>query len=85
MKSCIGRKEFRHLEFLHIMYIYGVHGSTHDIYGVYAWHPWFVLLQVKEMGYDAQAKMRRLQEFWISKASAEQRKTGDNPTNILWS
>ena len=26
------------------------------------------------MGYDAQAKMRRLQEFWISKASAEQRK-----------
>ena len=31
-------------------------------------------LQVKEMGYDAQAKMRRLQEFWISKASAEQRK-----------
>ncbi|XP_065910600.1 probable ATP-dependent RNA helicase DHX34 isoform X2 [Dysidea avara] len=30
--------------------------------------------KVKEMGYDAQAKMRRLQEFWISKASAEQRK-----------
>ena len=33
-----------------------------------------VLLQVKEMGYDSQAKMRRLQEFWISRASAEQRK-----------
>ena len=30
--------------------------------------------QVKEMGYDSQAKMRRLQEFWISRASAEQRK-----------
>ena len=26
------------------------------------------------MGYDSQAKMRRLQEFWISRASAEQRK-----------
>lgn len=30
--------------------------------------------QVKEMGYDTQAKMRRLQEFWVSQASAEQRK-----------
>ena len=30
--------------------------------------------KVKEMGYDAQVKMRQLQEFWISKASAEQRK-----------
>ena len=30
--------------------------------------------KVKEMGYDSQVKMRRLQEFWISKASAEQRK-----------
>jgi len=30
--------------------------------------------KVKEMGYDSQAKMRRLQEFWISRASAEQRK-----------
>ena len=26
------------------------------------------------MGYDSSSKMRRLQEFWISKASAEQRK-----------
>ena len=26
------------------------------------------------MGYDSTSKMRRLQEFWISKASAEQRK-----------
>ena len=26
------------------------------------------------MSYDSQAKMRRLQEFWISRASAEQRK-----------
>ncbi|CAI7996256.1 Probable ATP-dependent RNA helicase DHX34 [Geodia barretti] len=30
--------------------------------------------KVKEMSYDSQAKMRRLQEFWISRASAEQRK-----------
>jgi HrpA-like RNA helicase len=30
--------------------------------------------KVKEMGYDSTSKMRRLQEFWISKASAEQRK-----------
>ena len=30
--------------------------------------------KVKEMGYDSQTKMRRLQEFWISRASAEQRK-----------
>ena len=30
--------------------------------------------QVKEMTYDAQVKMERLQEFWISQASAEQRK-----------
>ena len=26
------------------------------------------------MGYDSSTKMRRLQEFWISRASAEQRK-----------
>ncbi len=26
------------------------------------------------MSYDSQLKMRRLQEFWISRASAEQRK-----------
>ncbi len=26
------------------------------------------------MGYDSTSKMSRLQEFWISKASAEQRK-----------
>ncbi|XP_055001998.1 probable ATP-dependent RNA helicase DHX34 [Sorex araneus] len=30
--------------------------------------------KVKEMSYDAQAKLQRLQEFWISQASAEQRK-----------
>ena len=33
-----------------------------------------LLTQVKEMSYDSLAKMRRLQEFWISRASAEQRK-----------
>lgn len=30
--------------------------------------------KVKEMSYDTKYKMRRLQEFWISRASAEQRK-----------
>lgn len=30
--------------------------------------------KVKEMSYDAVSKMQRLKEFWISKASAEQRK-----------
>ncbi|KAK3727046.1 hypothetical protein QZH41_012547, partial [Actinostola sp. cb2023] len=30
--------------------------------------------KVKEMNFDAQSKMERLQEFWISQASAEQRK-----------
>ncbi|XP_064390174.1 probable ATP-dependent RNA helicase DHX34 isoform X2 [Halichondria panicea] len=30
--------------------------------------------KVKEMSFDSQLKMRRLQEFWISRASAEQRK-----------
>ncbi|XP_023382410.1 probable ATP-dependent RNA helicase DHX34 [Pteropus vampyrus] len=30
--------------------------------------------KVKEMSYDPQAKVQRLQEFWISQASAEQRK-----------
>ena len=30
--------------------------------------------KVKEIGYDAESKLQRLQEFWISKASAEQRK-----------
>uniref|UniRef100_S4R5D4 DEAH (Asp-Glu-Ala-His) box polypeptide 34 n=1 Tax=Petromyzon marinus TaxID=7757 RepID=S4R5D4_PETMA len=30
--------------------------------------------KVKEMSYDPKAKMQRLQEFWISRASAEQRK-----------
>lgn len=29
---------------------------------------------MKEMAYDAACKMQRLKEFWISKASAEQRK-----------
>ena len=32
------------------------------------------LLQVKEMSFDPKYKMQRLQEFWISRASAEQRK-----------
>ncbi|XP_060113800.1 probable ATP-dependent RNA helicase DHX34 [Heteronotia binoei] len=30
--------------------------------------------KVKELSYDPQAKLQRLQEFWISRASAEQRK-----------
>lgn len=30
--------------------------------------------KVKEMSYDSQSKMRKLKEFWISQASAEQRK-----------
>ncbi|XP_033109817.1 probable ATP-dependent RNA helicase DHX34 [Anneissia japonica] len=30
--------------------------------------------KVKEMSYDSKEKMRKLQEFWISRASAEQRK-----------
>ena len=30
--------------------------------------------QVKEMSFDPEAKMQRLREFWISQASAEQRK-----------
>jgi HrpA-like RNA helicase len=30
--------------------------------------------KVKEMAYDSQTKMNRLQEFWISQASSEQRK-----------
>jgi ATP-dependent RNA helicase DHX34 len=30
--------------------------------------------KVKEMNYDPDCKMQRLKEFWISKASAEQRK-----------
>lgn len=30
--------------------------------------------KVKEMNYDASCKLQKLQEFWISKASAEQRK-----------
>ena len=38
--------------------------------------------KVKEISYDPKYKMQRLQEFWISRASAEQRKgragrTGD--------
>ena len=30
--------------------------------------------RVKEMSYDAQLKMKKLKEFWISRASSEQRK-----------
>ncbi len=30
--------------------------------------------KVKEMSFDPKAKMQRLQEFWISRASSEQRK-----------
>ena len=39
--------------------------------------------KVKEMQYDPVCKMQRLKEFWISRASAEQRKgrAGKN-TNI---
>lgn len=29
---------------------------------------------MKELSYDPKAKLQRLQEFWISRASAEQRK-----------
>jgi ATP-dependent RNA helicase DHX34 len=30
--------------------------------------------KVKEMSFDASCKMQRLKEFWVSQASAEQRK-----------
>ena len=30
--------------------------------------------KMKEISYDTTMKMQRLQEFWVSKASAEQRK-----------
>lgn len=30
--------------------------------------------KVKEMSYDAVTRMQRLKEFWVSQASAEQRK-----------
>ena len=33
-----------------------------------------IFSQVKEMSFDSEAKMQRLREFWISQASAEQRK-----------
>lgn len=36
--------------------------------------PHFFLGKVKELSYDSKAKLHRLQEFWISRASAEQRK-----------
>ncbi|XP_007445092.3 probable ATP-dependent RNA helicase DHX34 [Python bivittatus] len=36
--------------------------------------PPFFSGKVKELSYDPKAKLRRLQEFWISRASAEQRK-----------
>ena len=32
------------------------------------------MLQVKEISYDSKYKLQRLQEFWISQASAEQRR-----------
>lgn len=34
----------------------------------------FLTGKVKEMSFDPKAKMQRLQEFWISRASSEQRK-----------
>lgn len=34
----------------------------------------FSIGKVKEMSFDPKAKMQRLQEFWISRASSEQRK-----------
>lgn len=34
------------------------------------------------MGYDNESKMQRLQEYWISKASAEQRKGRAGRTGI---
>ena len=50
--------------------------------------PWRIisrcsLLQVKEMSYDPEAKMQRLREFWISQASAEQRKGRAGETGSL--
>jgi len=39
--------------------------------------------RVKEMSYDAQYKMKKLHEFWISRASAEQRK-GEVHDGCLW-
>ena len=50
---------------------------------VVRWSSYYVLLlnyivfhynQVKEMSYDTKYKMQKLQEFWISRASSEQRK-----------
>lgn len=35
---------------------------------------YFLTGKVKEMSFDPKAKMQRLQEFWISRASSEQRK-----------
>lgn len=35
---------------------------------------WLSSGKVKEMSFDPKAKMQRLQEFWISRASSEQRK-----------
>ena len=48
-----------------------------------AFSPPTYILQVKEMSFDPKYKMQRLQEFWISRASSEQRKgrAGSN-TNI---
>lgn len=39
--------------------------------------------KVKEMSYDPVCKMQRLKEFWISKASAEQRKGRAGKLNNL--
>lgn len=38
--------------------------------------------KVKELGYDADTKMSSLQMFWISQASAEQRKGRAGRTGI---
>ena len=41
------------------------------------------MIQVKEMNYNSQAKMQQLQEFWISRASSEQRK-GRAGRSFMW-
>lgn len=56
-----------------VRYLATCRNITHYIIRVLGYHV-AAYTQVKEMSYDSSAKMRRLQEFWISRASAEQRK-----------
>lgn len=41
--------------------------------------------KVKEMSFDPVCKLQRLKEFWVSKASAEQRKGRAGMHNFLYS